>query len=108
MALAVEPELDPVVDEPFAQQPLSGAGLHEHVDHALLEHAGLDPSRDVLPARSSRTTESIPAVQEMTEGEASWAGADDAYLSPRAGRDALLHQHPLGDGERAVRRGAPQ
>ena len=50
VALAVEPELDPVVDEPFAQQPLSGAGLHEHVDHALLEHAGPDPSRDVLPA----------------------------------------------------------
>src|SRR5215831_9749022 len=64
MALALEAQLDAVVDESFAQQALAGAGLHQEVDGALFEDPRLD-------AR---------AGQQMSQHEASRASADDPNL----------------------------
>ena len=58
---AVEAQLDAVVDQPFAQQPLADAGLRQQIDRALLEHARPHALFDVLTSRDSRTTDSMPA-----------------------------------------------
>ncbi len=48
MALAVELELDPVVDDPLPLHALPHARLHEQIGRTLLEHAGADPVLDVI------------------------------------------------------------
>ena len=50
VALAVELQLDAVVDEALALHALADAGRGEQVDRALLEHAGADALLDVLAA----------------------------------------------------------
>ena len=62
MPLAVELELDPVVDDALALHPLADAGLAQQIDGALLEHAGADAVLDVLAARGPRARPiSMPA-----------------------------------------------
>src|SRR5207247_2438658 len=50
VALAVELQLDAVMDDALAPQPLAGPGGGEHVDGALLEDAGADPMLHVVAA----------------------------------------------------------
>src|SRR5690606_29453233 len=50
VALAVEAQLDPAVDQPLGVQPLSDAGLVEQVDCTLLEYAGADAAQHVVAA----------------------------------------------------------
>jgi hypothetical protein len=42
-------QVDPVVLEALAVQPVADAGVGERVDGVLLEDAGADPGLDVLP-----------------------------------------------------------
>ena len=62
MALAVELEIDPVVDDALAIHPLADAGVAQQLDGALLEHAGADAVLDVVAAAASSTTLSMPAT----------------------------------------------
>ena len=83
VALAVELELDAVVDDPLALQPLSRAGVDEEVGDRLLEHARPQALLDVLPAAVLEHDRlDALAVQEVREGETSRPGADDADLRP--------------------------
>ena len=50
VTLAVEAQLDPVVDEPLAVEPIGQPELGQQVDGALLEDAGPDALLDVLAA----------------------------------------------------------
>ena len=45
--LALELQMNAVVDEPFAVHPLADPDRAEEVDRALLEHAGAQPLLDV-------------------------------------------------------------
>ena len=48
VALSVEAQLDPVMDEPFPLQPVGEARGAEDVDGSLLEHPGPDARDHVL------------------------------------------------------------
>ena len=95
MALAGELELDAVVDEPLAVQPLSRPGGGQEVDDALLDHACADARLDVLaaPVLEDDRVDALQ-VEQMAEREAGGAGADDPDLraarlkrrAPRRGR----------------------
>ena len=62
MALAVELQVDAVVDDPFAMETLADSGAVEQLDGALLQHAGADPRLDSTRGLwLSTTTDSIPA-----------------------------------------------
>ena len=107
VALAVELQLDAVVDDALALQPLADARLDEQIDRALLEHAGADPVLDVARgSRSSSTTDSMPSRSSRC-ARVSPAGPAPTMptcvrISP--GLSARLVEHALGDREGAVRR----
>jgi hypothetical protein len=83
MALAVELELDPVVDEPFAVEPLGDTGLREQLHRALLEDAGADPVLDVLAASVLQHDRLDPLdLEQAREREPGRAGSDDPDLRP--------------------------
>ena len=89
MALAVELELDAVVDDPLALHPLADARLDEEVGGALLEHAGADALLDVLAAAGLEHDRLDPlALEQPREHQAGRARADDADLRPQAPRRA--------------------
>ena len=81
MPLALELQLDALVDEPLAPQPVADAHLDQQVDRALLEHAGADAALDVLAAARLEHDRLDPAqVQQVREHEPGRPGADDADL----------------------------
>ena len=81
MALAVELELDPVVDDPVALHPLADAGLGEQVGDALLQDSRADPRLDVVAAPVLEHDRVDPLqVEQVREHEARGAGTDDADL----------------------------
>ena len=87
VALAVELELDPVVDDALALHALADARVVEEVDRALLEHAGADARLDVLAAPVLEHDRLDPlALEELSERQPRRAGADDPDL--RAGHAA--------------------
>ena len=105
--LAVELELDPVVDDALALQPLADAGLGEQVDRALLEHAGPDPVLDVVaaavlehdrldPRPLEQPRERQPGRARRRRSRPACASASSASLEPATCCD---------DRERAVGRG---
>ena len=105
VALSVELQLDPVVDDPLALQPVADAGAHEQVDGALLEHAGADAVLDVVAAPVLEHNRLDPfQLEQPRERQARRPGADDPDL--RALRPHPFVEHALEDGERAVRRRA--
>src|SRR4051794_1714267 len=97
MALAVEAQLDALVDEALAVQAIAEAGLREQLDRALLEHAGADAVLDVLAAAVLEDDGVDPLeVEEVREQEPGGARAHDSdhcsHLSdalpcPRCGRE---------------------
>jgi hypothetical protein len=81
VAAALVAELDAVVHEPLALEPLADAHLDEQLDRALLEHAGADARLDVgAIARLEDDGLDALAVQQVAEHEPRGAGADDAHL----------------------------
>ena len=96
MALAVELQLDAVVDDALAMQPLAGADRREQVDRALLEHARADALLAVVAAAALEHDRLDPAAaQELRQREPGRAGADDADLRPRG-------RHPPGASKSAA------
>ena len=81
VAFALELQLDAVVDDPLALQPLPRAGVDEEVGDRLLEHTRSQALLDVLLAAVLEHDRlDALAVQEVREGETSRPGADDADL----------------------------
>ena len=103
VALARELELDPVVDEPLALQPLARACLHEEVDDRLLDHPGADARLDVLAAAvfEDHRLDALE-LEEVAEREPGRAGADDAHLRARA-----AHPSPFSSRTRWAIANAP-
>ena len=60
MAGATEAQLDSVMHQAFALQPIAYAGLDIRSTVPCLEHAGTDAMLEYSCARLSRTTDSIP------------------------------------------------
>ena len=89
VALAGELELDPVVDEPLALQPLAGARLHEEVDDRLLDDPCTDTRLDVLaaPVFEDHRVDALE-LEEVAEREPGRAGADDPDLRASAAQAA--------------------
>ncbi len=83
--LARKLQLDAVVDQPFAPQPLADADLVQQVDRALLEDAGADPLLDVLaaPVLEDDRVDALE-VQQMREHQPGGTGADDPDLGALA------------------------
>ena len=81
VALARELELDPVVDEALALQPLARTCLHEEVDDRLLDDPGTGARLDVLaaPAFEDHGVDALEG-EEKAERESRGPGADDAHL----------------------------
>ena len=79
--LAVELQIDAVVDDPLAVQPVVDAGPVEEVDRTLLEHARADACLDVFAAAVLEDHRvDTRAVQELAERQPSRARADDRDL----------------------------
>ena len=87
MALAVELEIDPVVDDSLAIHPLSDAGVPEQLDRALLEHACADAVLDVLAA-AGLEDDALDAgdLEQPRERQPGRPRADDSDLRPHAAR----------------------
>jgi hypothetical protein len=87
VSAAAEAQLDAVLDEALAAQPLVKPQLGEQVDGALLEHAGADALLDVLAVPILKHDRLDPApVQEVRQQQPRRAAPDDAHLRPHARR----------------------
>jgi hypothetical protein len=77
-----ELELDPVVDEPFALEPLPHPDLAQEIDGALLEDAGANALLDVLAAPVLEDDGIDPLqMEEVRQHEPGGTGTDDPDLS---------------------------
>ena len=86
MTLAIELELDAVVDDPLAPEPLSRACVDEQIGDRLLEHAGANALLDVLPAAVLEHDRlDAFAVEQLGEREPRRAGAHDPDLRAHQG-----------------------
>jgi hypothetical protein len=81
MTLAVELELDAVVDDSLPPQALADTGIDEQVGRSLLEHAGADTMLDVVSAAVLQHDRlDAFAVKKVREHQPGGAGADDRHL----------------------------
>ena len=91
MPLAAEAQLDAVVDDALAVEPLAEPHPPQQVDRALLQHAGAHALLDVLARAGLEDHVVDPGlVQELPEDEAGRAGADDADLRPLSAHERSL------------------
>src|SRR5207237_8179198 len=79
--LAVELQLDAVVDDPLPLHAVADAGLGQQLDRPLLEHAGADAVLDVVAAAvlEHHGLDPLP-LEQPRERQACRAGPDDADL----------------------------
>jgi hypothetical protein len=87
VSAAAEAQLDAVLDEALAAQPLVKPQLGEQVNGALLEHAGADALLDVLAVPILKNDRLDPAsVQQVRQQKPRRAAPDDTHLRPHAER----------------------
>jgi hypothetical protein len=85
VSAAAEAQLDAVLDEALATQPLVEPQLGEQVDGALLEHAGANALLDVLAVPILEDDRLDPApVQEVRQQKPRRAAPDNTHLRPHA------------------------
>ena len=85
--LAVELELDPVVDDPLALHPPAHAGLRQQVGGPLLEHARANARLDVVAAAVLDHDRIDPlAVEQVGERQPGRPRADDPDLRAAHGQ----------------------
>ena len=90
VSLAVEGQLDRVVDDAFAVQPRADAGFVHEVDRHLLEDARADATQNVVGALALHDHVVYAGlVQQLAQQQARRARADDGHLR------ACLHVHAL-------------
>ena len=85
VALAVELEVDPVVDDPLAIHARAHACVAQQLDRSLLEHAGANPVLDVV-AVAVLEHDRLDAghLEQAREHETRGTGADDPDLCPHS------------------------
>jgi hypothetical protein len=88
-APAAHADLDALVDQPVAMQPLGDTRLFQQLDRALLQHAGADAGFDIA-ARPQFENHALDAVhlQQARQQEPRRTGADDADLCTFSRRHA--------------------
>jgi hypothetical protein len=83
VARAEEPQLDPLVDETLALEPLADAGRLQQLDRAVLENPSTDALLDVLAAAHLEDDRlDAVEVEEVGQDEPGGPRADDADLRP--------------------------
>ncbi len=83
VALTVELQVDPAVDDPVATHSFPDARVAQQVDRPLLEHAGADAVLDVLAAAALEHDRLDPlACEQLGQRQARRARADDSDLRP--------------------------
>ena len=86
MPLAAEQQIDAVVHQPFAAHAFTHTGFVEHVDRALLQHAGADALFHIRAALGFEDDGiDAVAVQKLPEQQARGARADDGDLGAHGG-----------------------
>src|SRR5207342_664313 len=90
MPLALELQVNPVVDEPLAIHSLADADGAKEVDGPLLEHASTKPFLDVRPV-AALDDDGVDALtmEQVAEGEPGRSGPDDRHL--RASARVIRH-----------------
>ena len=90
MALALELQLDAVVDEAFPLKSLADPDRFQEVDRPLFEHARADALLEVLAtlALEDDRVDSLQ-VQELSEHEAGWTGSHDPDLRALASQPQI-------------------
>ena len=85
MSLAVELEVDPVVDDALALHPRGHTRPLQQLDRPLLQHAGANPVLDVL-AIPVLEHDRLDAgdLEQARQRQSRGAGADDADLRPHS------------------------
>src|SRR5438046_436197 len=84
VAGSVETQVHAVVRQAFAIQTVSQTGLAHQIHGPLLEHAGADPSFDVLAALIFNDDRiDTGEVQEMRQHQPRGACANDSDLCPQ-------------------------
>ena len=87
--LALELQVDAVMDDPFALEPLADPGAFEQVDRALLQHAGPDACLDVVATPILEHHGVDPSgVQQLPERQPGRTRADDRDLRAGARHDS--------------------
>ena len=90
MAATAKAQLDTVMGQTEALEPLADTSFNQQVDGALLEQAGANPLFDILAAASlEHDGLDSGEVQQVGEHQASGARADDADLC------AMIHPSAL-------------
>ena len=85
VALAVELQVDAVVDDALAVHALADARVAQELDRALLEHARADAVLDVFAAAVLEDDALDPRdLEQPREREPGRAGADDPDLRPHS------------------------
>ena len=103
--LAVELQVDAVVDDALAVHPLADAGFAQQLDRPLLEHARADPLLDVLAAAVLEDDALDPRdLEQPRERQARGARADDPDLRPhsRVSFPAWFAEAPLKETEHGL------
>ena len=81
MQRPVQRDVEAVVGQPLGVEPLGCVRLAHHLDHALLEHAGADPTEDIVPVDPVEDdVVDAGERQQPAEQQAGGAGADDGDL----------------------------
>ena len=81
MAGVGKDQLDAVVHRAFGFHTLAHAGLGQQVDRDLFQDAGADAAQHVVAALTlDDDVVDAGFVQQLTEQQARWAGADDGDL----------------------------
>ena len=82
VALAVELQLDAMVDDALARQPFTGADLRQDVDGALLQDTRPQPLLAVLTAAVLQHHRLDPAaLEQLRQRQSGRAGPNDPHLS---------------------------
>jgi hypothetical protein len=78
---AAKTQLDAVVDEPFALEPVADSRIDQQVDRALFEHAGPDAFFRVAAAMALDHRRGYAgAVQQVRQQQSGRTGPDDGDL----------------------------
>jgi hypothetical protein len=81
VSAVAKPQLDAVVNEPFALEPAADSRIDQQVDRALLEHAGPDAFFHVAAAVELEHDRGYAReVQQVRQQQPGRTGADDGDL----------------------------
>ena len=91
VALAVELQLNAVMDDPLASKPLAGADFRKHVNSALLQDTRPQPLFTVLTGATLQHHRLDPAAfEQLRQRQSGRTGTNDPHLSGLANHSGGL------------------